>query len=62
MAAEARIDCEKCVDCKRCVEVYTYSVLEWFEDKSIVAHPQNCTGCMEYVSNCPAEEITLREK
>ena len=62
MVVEVRIDYEKCIGCKQCVEICAYSVLEWFEDKPVVVHPQNCAGCMECVSICPVEAIIVREK
>ena len=62
MVVEIKIDCTQCTGCKKCIEACTFSVLEWFENRPIVANPNSCTACLECKLNCPADAINVEEK
>jgi len=62
MAVEIKIDYQRCTGCKKCIEACTFGVLEWFEDKPMVANPNNCSACLECEKNCPADAIDVRER
>ncbi|RLG37253.1 4Fe-4S binding protein [Candidatus Alkanophaga liquidiphilum] len=62
MIAEIRVNYERCTGCKECVKACTYGVLEWFEDRPIVANPNNCGGCRECQKSCPQDAIVIISK
>jgi NAD-dependent dihydropyrimidine dehydrogenase PreA subunit len=62
MVVDVKIDYCNCTCCKRCIENCVFGVLEWFEEKPIVANPSSCSACLECVSACPANAINVKEK
>lgn len=62
MVIEIQIYYQRCTACENCVKACTFSVLEWFEDRPIVANPSSCSGCLECEKNCPVNAIEVREK
>ena len=62
MIVEVKIDYRRCTACEKCIEACTFGVLEWFEDRPIVANPSNCSACLECEKDCPANAIEVKEK
>lgn len=61
MVVEIKIDYTRCTGCKKCVEACTFSVLEWFEDRTIVVNPSSCSACLECKLSCPSDSISVKE-
>ena len=62
MVVEVKVDHNNCNDSKRCVETCFFRVLEGVEEQSIVTNPSKCSVCLEYMSSCPVNAISMKEK
>jgi NAD-dependent dihydropyrimidine dehydrogenase PreA subunit len=62
MAIHPVIDLDNCIADQACLQYCTKDVYELDDDgKPLVAHPENCDGCEDCVTNCPTAVISLVE-
>lgn len=53
------VDREKCISCGLCVQDCLFSLLQLEEGCPVLAHPEQCIGCLHCFAVCPQGAITM---